>query len=47
MTPGVRQQIMKSMPNLIADGYENPRTSLQRILVELNARVVDLQRRGA
>lgn len=47
MTQGLRRQILQGMPNLIADGYELPRTSLQQVLQRLADNVKDLQSRGA
>ena len=42
-----RQRILRGMPNLIADGYEPPRTNVQTILQRLADNVADLQRRSA
>lgn len=47
MTREVRQAVLARMPNLIADGYESPRSNLQTILTRLAENITDLQRRGA
>lgn len=41
----VRRRVIQQMPNLIADGYESPRSNLQSILQQLSASIADLQRR--
>ena len=46
MTPESRRRVLSAMPNLIADGYEPPRTNLQAVLQALVASIADLQRRA-